>query len=733
MSLARTARNRAANQELPGANLPHTCPLHPDVRRTGPGICQQCTMVLQPVQPLIARSEPELPPLIRRFGVALFLTALVVAIALSDTPTPAWQTGGVLSSATLTTLQLLLTTMVVFGSGRPLLTRGYESLARRRPDRFTLIALGAVVAFLYSLAATVLPGVVASELNSGGVRTRLYFESAAVIIALGLFVQIVELQARKRSRRPLESLLHLQPAAAVCVRDDGSEAQIPLHEVRAGDRLRVGPAASVPADGRIVDGQGSVDESMLTGESARVPKSVGDPVTCGTRNGDSSFVMQAERVGTDTLLADTVRRVEVAQRSKAAIQRVADRLSRWLVPAVLAAAAVTLGVWLALGPAPAFTYALVGMISVLVVACPHALGVATPISVAVGIGRGACSGVLIKNAEVLERLAKVDTVIVDKTGTLTEGRPELTSIVVGSEGIRLVDEIELLQIVASLEAKSEHPLAEAIVTAARGRELSLIEPAWFESRAGMGVKGSVSGVQVAAGTAAWMAEIGVATASLEDTTEILRREGQTTVFVALDRTLVGVVGVTDPVKSTSFAAVRRLRDAGVHVMMLTGDSWSTAAAVARMVGVERFEAEVLPENRHEVVDRLQGEWRVVALAGHGSNDAPAVAQADVGIAIDCAADDVLPSAGVVLPRGDLSTIARARALSRGTLRNVRQNLYFALACNLICIPIAAGALYPAFGILPGPILAAAATSLISFSVVVHALRLQTAEPEGHSR
>jgi Cu+-exporting ATPase len=617
-------------------------------------------------------------------------------------------------------LELALATPVVVWCGWPLLVRGVRSIVTIRLNMFTLISIGVASAWGYSVLATAAPGIFPASFRSEGGTVGVYFEAAGVITTLVLLGQVLELRARRRTGAAIRALVGLSAKTARVVRPDGREEDVPLDAVQIGDRLRVRPGEKVPVDGRVVEGRSNVDESMISGEPMPVEKQAGDRVIGATVNATGGFVMEAERVGSETLLAQIVRMVGEAQRSRAPIQRVADVVASFFVPAVVASAAVTFVVWALFGPKPAMAYAIVNAVAVLIIACPCALGLATPISIMVGIGRGAQSGILIKNAEALEVMEKIDTLVVDKTGTLTEGRPRLVSVRPAEE----MDEERLLRLAGSLERGSEHPLAAAVVAGSGARGAELAEAEEFESVTGGGVVGRVDGRRVLLGSRRFLEDAGVATGALAPEAERLRSEGQTVIFAAVDGRAAGLLGVADPIKDSTPEAVDWLRSDGVQIVMLTGDSRTTAEAVARRLGLDRVEAEVLPQQKNEVVRRLQGEGRKVAMAGDGINDAPALAQADVGIAMGTGTDVAIASAGVTLVKGDLRGIAKARRLSRATMRNIRQNLFFALVYNTVGVPIAAGVLYPLFGILLSPILAAAAMTFSSLSVVGNALRLR---------
>jgi len=628
--------------------------------------------------------------------------------------------GIMLDSKVSGAIQLVLATPVALWAGWPFFVRGWASIVNRRLNMFTLIAMGVGVAWAYSVAAVLAPGAFPQAFRDEAGAVPVYFEAAAVITVLVLLGQVLELRARERTGGAIKALLNLAPKTARRLRADGADEEVALDQVQVGDRLRVRPGEKVPVDGELLEGRVAVDESLVTGESMPVTKEAGAKLVGGSLNKTGSFVMRAERVGADTLLARIVQMVAEAQRSRAPIQRMADQVSAWFVPAVLAAAATAFAAWAALGPEPRFAHALVAAVSVLIIACPCALGLATPMSIMVGVGRGAQAGVLIKNAEALERFETIDTLVVDKTGTLTEGRPALVAI----RPAPGFDEAELLRLAASLERGSEHPLADAILRAATDRNLTLSEASDFDSPVGVGVRGTVDGRRIVLGGARMMAQEGADLAPLAAQAEEIQRDGATAVFAAVDGRLAGVLGVADPIKATTADAVRALRAGGVRLVMMTGDNRVTALAVARRLGIDDVEAEVLPEDKARVVARLRGEGRVVAMAGDGVNDAPALAAADVGVAMGAGADVAIESAGVTLLRGDLMGLARARRLSRAVMRNIRQNLVFAFVYNVAGVPIAAGVLYPAFGLLLSPQIAAAAMALSSVSVIANALRLR---------
>jgi Cu+-exporting ATPase len=713
--LAKAAR---APEPPPPPGAIYTCPMHPDVRQVGPGSCPICGMALEP-ETITADAGPnhELIDMTRRFWTG---AALALPLLLGEMGGHLFGLRLPVSDQTWNWIQLALATPVVLWAGAPFFARGWASLKNRNLNMFTLIALGVGVAWGYSLFAVLAPGLIPHGFRSGHGGVPVYFEPAAVITVLVLLGQVLELRARERTSGAIRALLQLAPDTAHRLRPDGSDEEVALDRVLAGDRLRVRPGDKVPVDGVVLEGQAAVDESLVTGESMPVTKGPGDAVVGGSVNATGGFVMEARRVGADTLLSQIVQMVAQAQRSRAPIQRLADRVSGWFVPAVIAVAAAAFLAWSLFGPEPRLAYGLLAAVSVLIIACPCALGLATPISIMVGVGRGARAGVLIKNAEALERLEKVDTLVVDKTGTLTEGRPALTAIRV-ADGF---EEAEVLRLAASLERMSGHPLAEAVVRAAEARGLRLVEPSAFDSPVGKGVSGTVEGRDLLLGSPAFLAEQGVPAAALEAEADALRAEGATAIFVAVDRRLAGLMALADPVKATTPQAVAALKAEGLRVVMLTGDNRRTAEAVARRLGIDEVEAEVLPQDKAQVVERLRSQGRVVAMAGDGVNDAPALAAADVGVAMGAGADVAIESAAVTLLQGDLQGLVRARRLSRAAMRNIRQNLFFAFVYNAAGVPVAAGVLYPAFGWLLSPALAAFAMSLSSVSVIANALRLR---------
>jgi Cu+-exporting ATPase len=694
--------------------------MHPEIVQKEPGTCPLCGMFLEPRTITLAdEKSPELEDMSRRLWISAALTLPVFALAMSEM-VPGLDLRAAIG-APYRWIQLALATPVVLWGGYPFFERGVSSIVRRKLNMFTLIALGTGAAYLYSIVATLAPGLFPHSFRHGG-EVGVYFEAAAVITTLVLLGQVLELRARSRTSGAIRGLLGLAPKTARRLRERGEEEDVPLDRVELGDRLRVRPGEKVPVDGIVLEGTSAVDESMVTGEPMPVEKAPGAKVTGGTVNGAGGFVMRATRVGSDTLLAQIVRMVSEAQRSRAPIQRLADLVAAYFVPIVIAVALVTFGLWATFGPEPRMAYALVNAVAVLIIACPCALGLATPMSIMVGTGRGAAAGVLIKNAEALETLEKVDTLVVDKTGTLTEGKPRLVSV--ASVGDLPVNEI--LGLAASLEVGSEHPLASAIVAGAKERGLRLDAVEGFRSITGKGVTGSVGGRAVALGNQKLFDDLGITTDELIKMAEERRKEGQTVMLVAVGNTAAGILGVADPIRESTPEAVRLLRAEGIRVVMLTGDSRVTAEAVARKLGIEDIEAEVLPDQKAEIVKRLQREGRIVAMAGDGINDAPALAQAHVGIAMGTGTDIAMESAGVTLIKGDLRGIGRARRLSWATMRNIRQNLFFAFVYNALGVPVAAGALYPFFGLLLSPMIASAAMSVSSVSVIVNALRLRRA-------
>lgn len=704
----------------PATKTEYICPMHPEVVQSEPGSCPVCGMALEP-RTVEAEEEanPELADMTRRFWISLVLSVPVLFLAMSEM-IPGQPVQRALAPSFLSWSQFILATPVVLWGGWPFFQRGWISVVNRSLNMFTLVAIGVGTAYLYSVVATLFPGIFPESFRGKGGGVALYFEAAAVITALVLMGQVLELRARSRTSSAIRALLGLAPKTARILLDNGAEEDIPLEQVKPGDRLRVRPGERIPVDGVVLEGTSSVDESMVTGESIPVEKTAASRVTGGTVNGTGGFVMRAERVGSDTLLAQIVRMVSEAQRSRAPIQRLADVVSSYFVPAVLTAAALTFVVWALVGPEPRMAFALLNAVAVLIIACPCALGLATPMSIMVGTGRGATSGVLIKNAEALEVMEKIDTLVVDKTGTLTEGKPRLTTVV-PLQGKTASD---VLRLAGSLERGSEHPLAGAIVEGCRERGLKLSETRDFHSVTGKGVMGNVDGQKVALGNRRLLDELGVVADASFDQAEKLRLDGQTVMFIVIDGSIAGLLGVADPIKKSTMEAIRMLHEDGMDIVMLTGDSRTTAEAVGRKLGIDEVEAEVLPDQKVEVVKRLQAKGCVVAMAGDGINDAPALAQAEVGIAMGTGTDVAMESAGITLVKGDLRGIAKARRLSRGTMRNIRQNLFFAFIYNSLGVPVAAGVLYPLFGLLLSPIIASVAMTFSSVSVIANALRLR---------
>ncbi len=702
------------------AGVIYTCPMHPQIRRNAPGNCPICGMTLEPLRPTVqATGGAELNDMTRRFWVGAFLAAPMVAWEMAA-HVPGLDLHHYVSPRLSVWLEFVLATPSVLWAGWPFFVRGWESVLNRSLNMFSLIALGTGAAYLYSLVATLLPQLFPASLRTTDGMVPVYYEAAAVITVLVLLGQVLELRAREQTSGAIRALLNLAPKTARRIAADGHDEEIALEQVQLGDRLRIRPGESVPVDGEVTEGTSAIDESMITGESMPVEKGVGGKVIGGTLNGTGSLLMRAERVGSETVLARIVHMVSDAQRSRAPIQRLADVVSAWFVPAVIVVAVLAFVSWMIFGPAPAFSYALVAAVSVLIIACPCALGLATPMSIMVGVGKGASAGVLIKNAEALERFEKVDTLVVDKTGTLTEGKPRVVEVV-AAEGF---DESSLLSLAASVERLSEHPLAAAIVASARERTLPVDGATDFKSVTGKGVSGRIGDTKVLIGNAQLSEGASPAATNIEQRAEELRRTGSTVMYVTIDGRPAGIVAVADPIKSSTPAALERLRADHVRIVMLTGDNRRTAEAVARRLGITDIEAEVLPEQKNAVVRRLRSEGHVVAMAGDGVNDAPALAEADVGVAMGTGTDVAMESAGVTLVKGDLAGIARARTLSRATMRNIRQNLVLAFVYNVLGIPLAAGVLYPAFGLLLSPIVAAAAMSLSSVSVIGNALRLR---------
>ena len=711
------AEDTAKPEPVPEGTI-YTCPMHPEIRQVGPGSCPICGMALEPVTVTAETGpNPELVDMTRRFWIGVVLAVPVVALEMGGHLTNLHM---LLGQQLSNWLQLVLATPVVLWAGWPFFVRGWASVVTRNLNMFTLIALGTGVAWLYSVVATVAPGIFPAAFRGMDGSVAVYFEAAAVITVLVLLGQVLELRAREQTSGAIRALLDLAPKTARRIKTDGSEEEVTLDLIGIGDRLRVRPGEKVPVDGSVVEGRSSVDESMVTGESMPLTKEVGDRVIGGTINRSGGLVIEAEKIGRDTLLARIVQMVADAQRSRAPIQRLADRVASWFVPLVVLVAVLAFVAWSIWGPDPRLAFGLVAAVTVLIIACPCALGLATPMSIMVGVGRGAGAGVLIKNAEALERMEKVDTLVVDKTGTLTQGKPSVTAVRTASN----VTEDELLRLAASLERGSEHPLAVAIVDEAEKRGLALAKSADFDSPTGKGVVGTVEDRSIVIGNARFLAECGVETEALTAEAETLRSDGATAIFVAVDGEAAGIIAIADPIKPTTPAAIEALHREGIRIVMLTGDNRTTAEAVARRLGIDEVEADVLPDRKSEVVQRLRKEGRVVAMAGDGVNDAPALATADVGIAMGTGTDVAIESAGVTLLGGDLTGIVRARRLSHATMRNIRQNLFFAFIYNAAGVPVAAGVLYPTFGILLSPIIAAAAMALSSVSVIGNALRLR---------
>lgn len=718
-----TAPARKDGSTQPAAvHAVYTCPMHPQVRRDGPGSCPICGMALEPLVPDGgAGPSLELKDFTRRFWIGTAMTVPVVLLEAGGHLANLHQTLGQQNG---NYLQALFGTPVVLWAGWPLLTRGWQSVALRSLNMFTLIAMGIGIALIYSLVATFAPGVFPEALRGSEGAVAVYFEAASVITVLVLLGQVLELRARETTSGAIRALLDLAPKTARKIAPDGSETEVLVDEIAVGDRFRVRPGEKVPVDGTVVEGRSAVDESMVTGESMPVTKDLASKVIGGTVNRSGALIVEARKIGRDTMLAQIVHLVAQAQRSRAPIQRLADQVSAWFVPAVIAVAAAAFAAWYVYGPEPRFALGLVAAVAVLIIACPCALGLATPMSIMVGVGRGAESGVLIKNAEALERMERVDTIVVDKTGTLTEGKPSVTSIVTAPGA----SELDVLRLAASVERASEHPLANAIVRAAEARGIALAPVRGFDSPTGKGAVGTVDDRPVVLGNAAFLAERGIAADPLMEAAEELRRDGATVIFAGIDGRVAAALAIADPIKETTPDAIATLRREGVRIVMLTGDNRTTARAVAARLGIDDVEAEVLPERKSEIVRYYKSAGGVVAMAGDGVNDAPALAAADVGIAMGTGTDVAMESAGVTLLKGDLTGIVRARRLSRATMRNIRQNLFFAFAYNVAGIPVAAGVLYPAFGILLSPIVAAAAMALSSVSVIANAARLRRFSP-----
>jgi Cu+-exporting ATPase len=708
----------AKAQPVPEGTI-YTCPMHPEIRQVGPGSCPICGMALEP---LLVTAEtgpnPELADFMHRFRLGTLLTLPVLALEMGGHMTGLHE---VLGAQNANWLQLLFGTPVVLWAGWPLLERGWQSVVNRSLNMFTLIAMGTGVAWIYSVVATVAPGIFPPAFRGADGAVAVYFEAAAVITVLVLLGQILELRARESTSGAIRALLDLAPKTARRIRPDGSEEEVQLDAVHVGDRLRVRPGEKVPVDAAVLEGRSAVDESMVTGESMPVTKEVGASVIGGTINQSGALVVEARKVGRDTMLAQIVQMVAEAQRSRAPIQRLADQVSGYFVPTVIAIALLAFAAWSIWGPEPRFSYGLVAAVAVLIIACPCALGLATPMSIMVGVGRGAQAGVLIKNAEALEHMEKIDTLVVDKTGTLTEGKPAVTALIPASG----FSEAEVLRLAASVERASEHPLAVAIVAAAEKQGIATAPVSAFDSPTGKGAFGTVEGRKVVLGNAAFLKEHGADVSALAAQADKLREDGATAIFAGVDGKVAGAIAIADPVKASTPEALAGLKAEGIRVVMLTGDNWTTARAVARRLGIDDVEAEVLPDQKSAVVQRYKAQGRVVAMAGDGVNDAPALAAADVGIAMGTGTDVAMESAGVTLLKGDLRGIVRARRLSQATMRNIRQNLFFAFIYNALGVPVAAGVLYPIAGILLSPIIAAAAMALSSVSVVGNALRLRS--------
>lgn len=697
----------AVQPEPAPVSAEYTCPMHPEIVRGKPGACPICGMALEPRHATTEEDHSELDGMTRRFWVSAVLTAPLLVLMFFDLPGRRW-------------VELAFATPVVLWGGWPFFERGWASLVNRSLNMFTLIALGTGASYVFSLVAVLWPHAIPASFHTHGGEPPLYFEPAAVITALVLLGQVLELRARGRTSSALKSLLGLAPKTARVIDKSGHEHDVPIERIQIADMLRVRPGEKAPVDGIVVEGASSVDESMITGESIPVEKVAGSRVTGGTINGTGGFVMRAERVGSDTLLSQIVRLVSEAQRTRAPIQRLADVVASYFVPAVVLTAVLTFAVWAIWGPEPRLGHAFVNAVAVLIIACPCALGLATPMSIMVGTGRGATAGVLVRNAEALELLEKMNVLVVDKTGTLTEGKPKLTSVVPVAGGF---SESELLQFAASVEQASEHPLAGAIVAGAKGRGLALEKASGFQSITGKGVTGIVAGRRILVGNRALLENTG----DLVERAEVLRADGQSVMFVAVDGQPAGLIGVADPIKASTVEAVELLHREGVHITMLTGDSRTTALAVAKKLGIDDVEAEVLPDQKAAAIRKLQGDGKIVGMAGDGVNDAPALAQAEIGIAMGTGTDVAMESAGITLVSGDLRGMARALRLSRATMRNIRQNLFFAFVYNVLGVPIAAGILYPFFGLLLSPMIASAAMTFSSVSVITNALRLRKAE------
>jgi Cu+-exporting ATPase len=710
VSEPKTSTTSAASQ--------YTCPMHPEILSPKPGACPKCGMALEPVAATGSTANPELVSMTRRFWVSAALTLPLLAVMVSDI-LPGRPLQHLLEGSLLGWIELALATPVVLWGGWPFFERGWASIIHRSPNMFTLIAMGSGAAYLYSVAAVSAPDLFPAGFRDHSGNLGLYFEAAAVITVLVLLGQVLELRSRSQTGGAIQALLGLAPKTARRISARGKETDVPLTDVVVGDLLRIRPGEKIPVDGVVTEGQSSVDESMVSGESIPVEKTAGARVVGGTINGTGGLVMRAERVGQATLLAQIVKMVSEAQRTRAPIQRLADKVAAYFVPAVLAVAVITFVAWAVAGPEPRYAHGLVNAVAVLIIACPCALGLATPMSIMVGAGRGAREGILVRNAEALETMEKVDTLVIDKTGTLTEGKPKLSAMV-AAEGF---DEAQLLQAIASLEVQSEHPLAAAIVAAAKEKKLPLLPVKDFLSLTGKGVSGTTGQKSIAAGNIALMRQLGISTKLIDQQAESLRRAGQTVMYVAWDGVLAGLIGVADPIRESTQQAIQELKREGIKVVMLTGDNHTTAAAVAQTLGIE-FQAEVLPAQKAEAIKKMQEEGAVVAMAGDGVNDAPALAQAQVGIAMGTGTDVAMETGAIVLVKGDLRGILKARRLSQRTMRNIRQNLFFAFFYNALGVPLAAGILYPAFGLLLNPMIAAAAMSFSSVSVIANALRLR---------
>lgn len=713
--------NRPAAKPAPQGTL-YTCPMHPEVVSDRPGDCPKCGMALEPMGiPPDGGPNQELVDFTRRLWVSAILALPLLALGMG--PMLGLPLRETIGEPQATYVELLLATPVVLWAALPFFRRAWASVVNRSPNMWTLIGLGVGTAYVYSLVATLAPGIFPMSFRGHGAAVPVYFEAAAVIVALVFVGQVLELKARERTGWAIRALLDLAPKTARRIDADGGESDVPVDEIEAGDRLRVRPGERVPVDGSVLEGQSTVDESMISGEPLPLEKSKGDGLTGGTINKNGSLVMSAEKVGADTVLSRIVDMVAKAQRSRAPIQGAVDRVSAFFVPAVVAAAILAFIVWAAVGPEPCLANGLLAAVAVLIIACPCALGLATPMSIMIATGRGAGEGVLIKDAEALERFSKVDTLIVDKTGTLTEGKPKLTDIV----ALGGTDENRLLSLAASLERGSEHPLAEAIVSGAEERGVASVEVTGFEAKTGKGVQGLADGAMIALGNAAMLADLGIDPSALAEKTEALRSEGKTVMFVVVDSALSGLVAVADRIKPTTSAAIKALHDSGLKIIMATGDNELTARAVARSLGIDEVRADMLPEGKKALIDELRAKGAIIAMAGDGVNDAPALAAADVGIAMGTGADVAMESAGITLVKGDLNGIVRARRLAEATMRNIRQNLGFAFGYNALGVPVAAGVLYPIFGLLLSPMIAAAAMSLSSVSVISNALRLRFAK------